>query len=125
MNSANLTAMTVAITKTQIGLFIAKIVVNACAQQIVGMNGLAMDIVMTTTTKLNVNMMVAIVVVLQISKKKMGKRFGTTIAQNAQIARLEALVCSIFSSYQSMLRQFFNKKSKVRLKTPTALKVIP
>ena len=75
---------------------------------------------MTTTTKLNVNMMVAIVVVLQMKKK-----IGTDIAQNAQIARLEALVCSIFSSYQSMLRQFFNKKSKVRLKTPTALKVIP
>ena len=89
--------MTAAIIKTHIGISIAKraSVVNACAQQIVGMNGLAMDIVMTTTTKLNVNMMVAIVVVLQILKKKMGKRFGTNIAQNAQIARLEALVCSI------------------------------
>ena len=90
MNSADLTAMTAAIIKTQIGLIIAKIVVNACAQQIVGMNGLAMDTVMTATTKLNVNMMVVIVVVLQMEKK-----IGTIIAQNAQIAKLETLVCSI------------------------------
>ena len=54
---------------------------------------------MTTTTKLNVNLMVAIVAVLQILKKKMGKGFGTNIAQNVKIARLEALVCSICSSY--------------------------
>ena len=90
MNSADLTAMTAAIIRTQIGLIIAKIVVNACAQEIVGMNGLAMDTVMTTTTKLNVNMMVVIVVVLQMEKK-----IGTIIAQNAQIAKLETLVCSI------------------------------
>ena len=74
MKGADLTAMTAAIIKTQIGIFIAKraSAVNACAQQIVGMNGLAMDTVMTTTTKLNVNLMVAIVVVLQMKKKKIG-----------------------------------------------------
>ena len=81
--------MTAAIIKTQSGIFIAKIVLNACAQQIVGMNGLAMDTVMTTTTNLNVNMMVAIVVVLQMKKK-----IGTNIAQNAPIAYQKNLVCS-------------------------------